>query len=264
MFNKFSTKGKLSGLEQQIYFSVEKSANGIVRFETLKNLNLCSENTLKVILNRMVKKGWFKRLKRGTYLIQSFGFESNGDPIAVAQAVFNGYLGFGSALYFHGIADEYPFTVFIVTNSTSKTVPFGSFELKAVALKDKAVGFETKNGIVVSTIAKTLFDCFYLPEYAGGYSKILKAFYNARMDEKQLKEFKFYVERFADKGLRAKIGFLLSKLKHTGVKFNKTFFQGFKPAESKLKISGNSGQCKFDKNWNVLNCSDDLLSWWGV
>jgi predicted transcriptional regulator of viral defense system len=117
------------------------------------------------------------------------------DSFAAAQAAFNGYVGFSSALYLHGLIAELPLTVTVVTRSVSGEKRIGGFEFKAVALKEKAVGFERRDGRVVSTRAKTLFDCLLVPRYSIESEKLAQAFRQARLSKNEWKEFDFYVKK---------------------------------------------------------------------
>ena len=124
------------------------------------------------------------------------------DAFAAAQATFNGYLGFSSALYLHKFITETPFTITVVTTNTSASKVFGHYEFRAVALKNKAVGCEVKGSYSVSTRAKTLFDCIYLPVYSVEEKKIVESFREARLTGKEWKEFEGYVKRFVRKNAR--------------------------------------------------------------
>ena len=100
---------------------------------------------------------------------------------------------------------EIPFTIVVVTTLNSKTKKFGDFTFKAVGLKEKAVGFERKNDYVVSTRAKTLFDCLYLPKYSVEEEKLLNAFKQVNLTESEWREFDYYVKKFANERLAKKM-----------------------------------------------------------
>lgn len=170
---------------------VENSPSGIASLDVLSSLRLCGVDTLKTTLSRLAGAGRIVRLKRGVY-----SANPPRDVFACGQAVFGGYLGFSSALYLHGLVEEMPFTVTVVTSGVSGLKQFGDFEFKAVALGEKAIGFQKLEGRVVSTRAKTLFDCLYLPRYSVSEQKLFDAFRRARLSGKEMKEFSYYVEKF--------------------------------------------------------------------
>ena len=179
-------------LSEGVRKAIEIAPSGIATLDVLESLRLSSRDTLKTTLNRLNKKGAIARLKRGTYASLPLR-----DGFAGALATFNGYLGFSSALYLQKITTEQPFTITVVTTSTSATKAFDQYEFKAVALKEKAVGFEYQGALVVSTRAKTLFDCLYLPNYSIEYDKLVEAFGNEKLSNNEWQEFDEYVKRFA-------------------------------------------------------------------
>ncbi len=179
-------------LSEKVRKAIEIAPAGIATLDVLESLQLCGDDTLKTTLNRLYKKGAIARLKRGTYASLPLL-----DGFAGALATFNGYLGFSSALYLHKITAEQPFVFIIVTTATSATKSLGQYEFKAVALKEKAAGFEYKGTLAVSTRAKTLFDCLYLPRYSIEHGKLLEAFGSAKLLKSEWREFDEYVKRFA-------------------------------------------------------------------
>ncbi len=180
--------------------AVEGSPSGIARLDVLESLGLCSPATLKITLSRLGRSGRIIRLKRGVYSASPIR-----DAFASAQAVFNGYVGFSAALYLHRLISEVPFTVAVVTGRKSGVKRIGNYEFRAVALGGKAVGFERNGPYVVSTRAKTLFDCLYLPKYSVEQEKLVAAFREARLGAEERREFTGYVKKFASGKTRAKM-----------------------------------------------------------
>lgn len=172
---------------ESVLKAIEASPSGVAMLDVLESLKLCGRDTLKTTISRLNKAGRIIRLKRGTYSTNPMD-----DAYACCRATFGGYLGFASALHIHGLITENPFTVHVVTPNLSKTVKIGQYEFKAVAMKEKAIGFERKGNYVVSTRAKTLFDCLYLPEYGVEKEKLRSAYANAKLTGNEWKEFKRY------------------------------------------------------------------------
>ncbi|HII53665.1 TPA: hypothetical protein HA316_02420 [Candidatus Micrarchaeota archaeon] len=179
-------------LSEMVLKAIENSPMGITNLEVLESLSLSGPFTLKTTLSRLNKSGRIIRLKRGVYSSNPMR-----DVYACAQALFNGYLGFSTALYLRGLISELPFTVTVVTASKSFTKTFAAYQFKAVALKEKAVGFENKGPYVVSTRAKSLFDCIYLPKYSIEQEKLVNAFKDASLLPSEWREFRHYVKKFA-------------------------------------------------------------------
>lgn len=190
----------MDGLTAKVLDAVKNSPNGITTLDMLESLKLCDNDTLKTLLSRLGKTRRIIHLKRGTYasnpLVNAF---------AAAQSVFNGYVGFSSALYLHKLITELPFEITIVTLYRSGTKSFGAYSLRAVALKEKSVGFEDReDGIVVSTRAKTLFDCTYMERYSVEKKKLISAYRMKPLSKKELLEFDTYVEKFVPEAKRGR------------------------------------------------------------
>ncbi|VVC04569.1 Uncharacterised protein [Candidatus Burarchaeum australiense] len=189
-----------NNVTQGLLQAIERSPAGIAGLDVLESLGLADAATLRTTLSRLGRGGRIVHLKRGTYSTIPIR-----DAYACAQALFNGYLGFSTALYLHKLIAEVPFTITVVTTAASETKKVGEYEFRAVALGEKAVGFERRGDYVVSTRAKTLFDCVYLPEYAVERRKLVEAFREARLAAREWKEFRLYVAKFASQTGRTKM-----------------------------------------------------------
>ncbi|MCL5093025.1 MAG: hypothetical protein M1128_00985 [Candidatus Marsarchaeota archaeon] len=189
----------MDNLTERIRRAVENSPNGIARLETLESLQLCDKFTLKTTLSRLGKSGRIIRLKRGVYSSNPIK-----DAFIVAQCIYNGYLGFSSALYVHKLIAELPFVVTVVTTYKSGATAIGAYEFRAIAMKEKAIGFENVGDLTVSTRAKTLFDCIYLERYSIERDKLMEAYKTAKLSPDELKEFDSYAKRFVSKRRRDK------------------------------------------------------------
>lgn len=184
---------------EKLVKAIQSSPGGIAALETLESLRLSDKFTLRTTLSRLSKSGRIIRLKRGIYSENPIR-----DAFVAAQYTYDGYLGFSSALYLHKLITELPFTITVVTTHTSASKPLGAYELKAVAMKEKAIGFENVGALTVSTKAKTLFDCLYLEKYSVERDKLIDAYREAQLNARELKEFNSYVRRFIPGGRRKK------------------------------------------------------------
>lgn len=192
-------------ITQAVLKAVEASPGGVSSLDILESLRLCSRATLKTTLSRLKKSGRVLILKRGIYSANPMK-----DIYFCAQNTFNGYLGFSTALHLHKLIAEMPFTITVVTTFNSKTKSIGEYEFRAVALKEKAVGFQKTGNYVLSTRPKTLFDCLYLPKYAVEREKLIELFRRANLTKEEWKEFDNYAGKFA-KGKKLKQIVLVKK-----------------------------------------------------
>jgi len=177
----------------------------IVSFEDVSHLfPELSRDMVRKVLSSLSKKGYLFRLKRGLYAV---GDPATKNPYRIALALFPGYIAFSSALRLYNLMEYEPFTLFVATPGTSGERRVGEYTIKAVALGERATGVTSRDGIYVSTLAKTFFDCFYKPCYCGGYSEITKALYEAH--EVNWGEFLSYFKRFASSSLCQRTGYVL-------------------------------------------------------
>jgi len=215
------------------------------------------------ICSNLSLRGYLHRLKKGVYSIQErpSTVPVIKNPYKVALALFKGYIGFSSALRLYNLLDYAPFTIFVVTVNKSREKRVGEYTFKAVAMGKRAVGLTYHNGIYLSTISKTFFDCFYKPQYSGGYSAITKAINDVEFD---WNEFIRYF-KFASDSLCQRTGYVLELMeKETGKKIPALdYFRKRVKNNTKLVPSGKAGG-KYIKEWKVLDNigKENILAWW--
>jgi|GEM_PF-1507093 len=182
--------------------AIERSPSGILPLDVLASISPASRGTLLATLCRLAREGRIVRLKRGAYSVAPIR-----DGYAAAQVKFGGYIAFASALRLHGLIAEEPFTIMVATPKTSKTARAGNLEFRAVALGERAVGSERIGAHDVSSRAKTLFDCLFLPQYSVEAEKLADAYAAAGMKKGEWQEFERYAERFGGRKRKGMLGF---------------------------------------------------------
>src|SRR3989338_6473121 len=262
MVNKKKALGnKKMSIEQKIYLLSQGAKHKIITFDIIESWSLCSKGVLKVAVHNLLKKGLFFSLKKGVYAVQP-PFTKKvviEDPFYTAQSLFNGYIGFSSALYIHRLMDEIPFTVFISTKNQSLSKKIGEYEYKAVSLGDRFSGYIQKDNYLISNLPKTFFDCFYIPEYSGGYSNILRAMYRSNMTNEEWDEFLHYCEKEGG-AFCQRIGYMLSLLKKP-IPILKILG---KHAKNVIKLDPKAGKGMVNKEWKIIDNigRKQLMSWW--
>ena len=194
------------------------------------------------ILSLLVRYGVIYKVRRGIYSKKPI---EELDVFKLAQTIFPGYLGFSTACYIYGWLEYFPFTIYVVTVSTSKQLKLKNFLIKAVALKQKAIGSTRIKGYLVSTKGKTLFDLLYKPTFVGGYSEIVKILKKVKLSRADLKEFVFYAKKFGSKSFMQKSGYLLSRV---GIHLDELHVQN--PV---ITIIPGNGKGRFNKEWMVID-----------
>ena len=223
-----------------------------------------SPHQVNRVLSRLSGKGYLHRVKKGVYLVSPQPSDTGEirDPYALALALYQGYIGFSSALRIYDLLEYEPFTIFVVTKNTSKEETIGQYLFKAVAMGDRCTGMTWHKGAYVSLLSKTFFDCFYKPQYAGGYAIITRAIYERQPDWNEFCE--WFVHESAS--LCQKTGYILDMLgTRTGIVPEEvtTFFRSRIRNNTRLTGEG-TGHSRYIREWKVLDTlgEDHILSWW--
>ncbi|OGG15539.1 hypothetical protein A3D77_05855 [Candidatus Gottesmanbacteria bacterium RIFCSPHIGHO2_02_FULL_39_11] len=126
----------------------------------LEKITGLERNSLKVSLNRMVKKEILTRLKRGVYQLSL----NMIDVKKVAnQLYYPSYLSFETALSQYGILSQIPYTQTFATLNKSKKMTIWNTEVEFTQLKkDLYFGYQFENGIYIAKPEKALLDDLYL------------------------------------------------------------------------------------------------------
>lgn len=253
----------LTRREQEIFNAIFSA--DIIQVGEIQNLfPQLNSKEINKICSSLSSKGYLYRLKRGTYLVQQRPSTTPviKNPYRVATAIFKGYIGFSSALRVYDLLEYEPFTIFVVTDKKSAERKIGEYTLKWVAMGDKAEGATYYQGLYISTLAKTFFDCFYRPQYGGGYSTITKALYEAELD---WEEFLSYFKE-ASSSLCQRTGYVLELLNKNTRKVPQNVIDYFsKRTKNNTKLVP-SGRAKgeYIKKWMLVDNlgKENILSWW--
>lgn len=134
-------------------------------------LRTTPQNTLR-ILRGLEGAGLAQHLRRGLW---SVGREPL-DPFVVAPyltAPFPAYVSMWSALHHHGMIEQIPARVYVVSLDHAKTVEtsVGEFAVHHIA-PELFGGFTAERGRLLARAEKALFDTVYLQAQRGGRSRM--------------------------------------------------------------------------------------------
>lgn len=213
----------------------------------------------------LVKKGYLHRVKKGVFTISGTPSENIEiqNPLLVGLSVCSGYIGFSSALRVYDLIPYEPFTVFVVTKNRSREITVGEYTLRCVAMGKRCTGMTFHTGMYVSTLEKTFFDCFYKPQYAGGYAVITQALYQAPSIDWE--KFCAYFSSESS-SLCQRTGYILDLLnRRTGTVPKKaiSFFRQRIKNNTRLAISG-AGSGTYIRSWMLVDNigEKNIFSWW--
>jgi predicted transcriptional regulator of viral defense system len=261
------SKNPLTKKEFIIYDTI-KSTRSLITNREIKDLfPLYKNQSINEILSSLIKKKYLINIERSKYIInKSYSLE---ELFSIATSINYGYIAFSSALYYYGLIDYEPFTIFIVNSKKSKSYTLNdNYVVKYINIKSKLVCYtENKNGFYVSTLEKTIFDCFYNVSYSGGYSCISKAIFdcNNKIDWNMLLDI---YNKFASNRQCQITGYILDILVETAkIKIPKKVISNFlNKVKSRTYLSNNydKSNYKYISKWKLKDNigKSKILSWW--
>ena len=174
--------------------------------EVERFLGVSARNAYR-ILGRMAEKELIRRLARGRYVLaetydtlDSYAIASHLEPAS--------YIGFWSALHFHGMTEQVPRTVFVAVTKQKRSLRLQGQEVRFVRVTPETFfGYDRYGEAVVSDPEKTVLDCLRLPKYAGGIRQV-EAAITADLDVDRAIR---YAERLDSGAVAARLGYLLER-----------------------------------------------------
>jgi len=141
-------------------------------------------NATRKLLSDLVRKGWLIRLKSSLFLIVPLeaGPESHyseHELVIASHLAKPYYIGFWSALNFHGLTEQTPYTVFVATPNKKRSRKILGVEYLFIGVKkENMFGFKeypiANRKVFVSDKEKTMVDCLARPDLCGGLTEPLK------------------------------------------------------------------------------------------
>lgn len=201
---------------------------GKVCFESKKALKAfpeAKESTVRELLSDMTKRGLLMRLKEGIYYI--IPYEQAADAfmpdwhLIVEYLVKDAkhYIGYYSALQIHNLITQPSLKEQIVV---SKQMRPSEIKIKNITFQfiyhnenhffgEKKIWIDDFNKVQCSDLEKTIVDCLFKPDYAGGIVEIAKAIHETRA-QINYKKLLDYVIKFKSQAVIKRLGFLLETL----------------------------------------------------
>ncbi len=142
-------------------------------------------------LRTLIKNGIIEIIEKGKYCRHNF---RNEYVIAYYLASKEGAIAYWSALNLHGLTEQISNTVFVQMTKVKQDkevfhIPYQFIKVK----KSKFTGIEKSgygnHSYLITDKEKTIVDCFDLPQYAGEFPGLIKAFANNDWKEEKLIEY---------------------------------------------------------------------------
>lgn len=179
----------LSTRESRALSRLSNQGRRIVTIDDLQETLPISRKSAKDMAFTLKEKGWLERLAQGKYLILPLAAGEDAvytehEFVIAAALVEPMYIGYWSALNQHGLTEQVPRTVYIVTTERAdpRTIhgvtyrPVTVTERKFFGYRPTAIDSEQVN---LATVEKTLVDCADHPEHCGGLTELAKAMWKA-------------------------------------------------------------------------------------
>lgn len=142
---------------------------------------------LNELIENLIHKRIFSRIERGKYCRYNFRDEN----VIGSFLAKDGVIAYWSALHKYGLTEQFPNSVFVQTSKAKKDkTVFGVYYkfIKVVPSKQAEIKEEGygNHKYRITTVEKTIADCFDLPQYSGGYAELIRAFNDAYMNSEKL------------------------------------------------------------------------------
>jgi predicted transcriptional regulator of viral defense system len=221
MRNKYISKQS----NELLYYFNSKNRNCFDYTLAYKALPDSKSSAIRELLSDMTKRGLLMRLKDGVYYI--IPYEQNAqnfmpDWHLIAEHLVNDaeqYIGYYSALQIHNLITQPSLKEQIVVSKQIrpseikiKDIPFQFiYHNKKHFFGAKKIWIDNFNKVLCSDLEKTIIDCLFKPDYAGGIVEVAKAIYISK-DKINYNTLLEYAIKFDSQAVIKRLGFLLETL----------------------------------------------------
>lgn len=180
-----SKRGGLSTRESRLLSRLAAEGHQIISIDDIETTLEVAPNTAREIASRLTEKGWLDRLLPGRYLIIPLAAGENAvytthEYLIAAHVAEPMYIGYYSALSHHGLTEQVPRTVYVVTPTRAQSRDIHGVPYRVTTITErKFFGYEPTSiegtTVQVSDLEKTLVDCADHPEFCGGIRELATA-----------------------------------------------------------------------------------------
>ncbi|HRD80369.1 MAG TPA: type IV toxin-antitoxin system AbiEi family antitoxin [Saprospiraceae bacterium] len=190
-----------------------------------KALPYAKASAVRELLSDMTKRGLLMRLKDGVYHIIPYEQDAENfmpDWHLIAEYLVNNakhYIGYYSALQIHNLITQPSLKEQIVV---SKQIRPSEIKIKNIPFQfiyhnekhffgASKIWIDGFNKVLCSDLEKTIIDCIFKPDYAGGIVEVARALYISR-DKIKYNTLLEYAKKFDSQAVIKRLGFLLEML----------------------------------------------------
>lgn len=257
----------LSKQEYDLISSFAIKNKKVITIDDVKDTFNFSAGKIRVILHRLVKKGWLERIEKRKYLIVPLeGREGWAEhpfvPLPKLAKMY--YISYRTALAYYGFTEQIPIYIFAATPERKKSLEFQGYTYKFVKLDQKkffgylSVKIEDTE-VNIADKEKTIIDCLSFEKYAGSIIEIFKALYNNK-EQFDFDKLIDYAIKTENHSLVRRLGFLLDLIKQNIERLMK-YTGSFRPIY--LSATLPKKKCGESKKWKlILNIEEKELFEW--
>lgn len=219
--------------EKQILKKLEEKS--VFNFQEMQRILNSSENYTKIVLNRLVKRGVIKKIKKNAYTIY-------GDIFVIStNLIYPSYLSFWSASSYKGYTEQILNTIQIATSKRMKDFSFQGYKIEFVKI-NSLFGYEkikTDFGeMFIATDEKLIIDALEYQKRMGNFDEINKIIENSKINKVRIIDF---LKRNNNDSTIKRVGYLLEKIKKIDIyeefKLNKNYIKLNKLSKKSTKIN---------------------------
>jgi predicted transcriptional regulator of viral defense system len=220
-----------------------------------------AEDPTRQFLERLQRKGWIQRIRRGQYVVIPLSSGEDRTPqlhefLVAMELVSPAAIAYWSALNHHGMTEQLPRTVFVATNHPVRHPPKEALGItfKIISLRpSKFFGIVRdwidERSFSITDKEKTIIDGLDLPKYIGGVGEIAKALTKEwnELDEGKLCD---YAAKIGNSAVTKRLGFLMETLgvgDPEALRKASSLAPGFSPLDPTLPRQG-----KHNRRWSLL------------
>ncbi|MUV49754.1 MULTISPECIES: type IV toxin-antitoxin system AbiEi family antitoxin domain-containing protein [Haloarcula] len=212
----------LSTRESRLLSRLAGAGHQIISVDDIETTLEIPPKTAREIASRLTEKGWLDRLFPGTYLIIPLtagekGVYTTHEYLIAAHVATPMYIGYYSALSHHGLTEQVPRTVYVVTPARAQSREIHGVPYRVTTVTErKFFGFEPTSiegtTVQVSDLEKTLVDCADHPEFCGGLRELATAMRTANQRGCAWDTVGEYLERLDNGAATKRIVYLADQL----------------------------------------------------
>ncbi|MBN2777287.1 MAG: hypothetical protein JXR36_06580 [Bacteroidales bacterium] len=181
----------MTSLQERFFDLLDEYEWDIFSRKMLNSTQKLTNSEITQVLRTLTKSGSIVRIEKEKYRRKSF----LNEYVIGNFLVPDGGFAYWTALNMHGLTEQFASVKFLQTSRASGEfiTDFGETYKFVKVRREKITGYE-KHGAgnhqyKITDIEKTIVDCFDLPQYSGGYSELIRAFYRAELQSNKLKDY---------------------------------------------------------------------------